>query len=159
MKKVLISMVTALMMLPMAMLAVAYADEPTPVSGTRVPLGPPRNVVREVVGGNTIVTREGTQTWTGDISGIAEYQVRQINHPNGEFTTRGTATCVCTVDGVTGILYVNTQGNSDPNEELFSGTWTIVGGEGDLAGLHGQGTVYQIPPSPSVYEGSVHFEP
>jgi hypothetical protein len=116
-------------------------------------------VVREEAGGHHLITREITQTWTGDISGIAELQRRQINHPNGEFTTHITATCVCTVDGVTGILYVNTQGNSDPNERIFSGTWTIVGGEGDLAGLRGQGTIYQIFPAPSVYEGSVHFEP
>ena len=152
----LLALVTALTILPMA---VAYADAPTPVSGTRVRVGPPRNVTTREAGGNTIVTREATQEWTGGISGTAEIQVTQTNHPNGEFTTRGTATCVCTVDGVTGILYMNTQGNSDPNEQLFSGTWTITGGEGDLAGLHGQGTLYQIPPAPTVYEGFVHFEP
>ena len=151
-----LALVTSLMVLPMA---VAFADAPTPVSGTRVGSGPPRNVVRQEVGGNTIIRSELTQIWTGGISGTAELQRRQINHPNGEFTTRITATCVCTVDGVTGILYVNTQGNSDPNEQLFSGTWTITGGEGDLAGLHGQGSVYQIFPAPSVYEGSLHFEP
>jgi hypothetical protein len=151
-----LALVTALMVLPMA---VAYADAPTPVSGTRVRVGPFRNVTTQEAGGNTIITRDGTQTWTGDISGIAEVQARSVNHPNGEFTTRATATCVCTVDGVSGILYVTTQGNSDPNEQLFSGTWTITGGEGDLAGLRGQGTVTQVPPAPNLYEGSVHFEP
>src|SRR5215203_50801 len=115
MKKLLISLVTALTLLPMA---VAYADAPTPVNGTRVRVGPPRNVVREVVGGNTIITSEVTLIWSGGISGTAEIQRRQVNHPNGEFTAHITSTCTCTVDGVTGILYVNTQGNSDPNEQL-----------------------------------------
>lgn len=152
----LLALVAVLTVLPMA---VAFADAPTPVSGTRERVGPVRNVVTREVGGNTIITSEITQIWTGDISGTAEVQRRTINHPNGEFTTHTFATCTCTVDGVTGILYVNTQGRSDPNEELGLGTWTIVGGEGDLAGLHGQGTLYQIPPAPNVYEGSVHFEP
>jgi hypothetical protein len=138
---------------------VAYADAPTPVSGTRAASGPPRNVVRQEAGGNTIVTSEITQIWTGGISGTAEVQRRQINHPNGEFTSENVATCLCTVDGITGILYVRSHGRSDPNESLGLGTWTITGGEGDLAGLHGQGTFYQEFPAPTVYEGSVHFQP
>jgi hypothetical protein len=159
MKKVVVALMAALMVLPIAVAPMAYADQPTSVSGTRAAVGPVRNRVVQEVGANTIVTSEITQVWTGDISGTAEVQRRQINHPNGEFTTHTFATCTCTVDGVTGILYVNTQGNSDPNERLFSGTWIIVGGEGDLEGLHGQGSIYQIFPAPSVYEGAMHFEP
>jgi hypothetical protein len=159
MKKQFVAIVIALMMLPMAVASMAYADEPTSVSGTRQGVGPVRNRVVQEAGGNTIITSEITQVWTGGISGIAEVQRRQINHPNGEFTTHTFSTCTCTVDGVTGILYLNTQGNSDPNEQLFSGTWVIVGGEGDLAGLQGQGTATQVFPAPVLYEGTVHFQP
>jgi hypothetical protein len=150
------ALVIAVTALPMA---VAHADAPTPVSGTRAGTGPPRNVVRTVVGGNTIVTRENTQVWTGGISGMAEVWVTQINHPNGEFTTRVISICACIVGGATGTLYMFTQGNSDPNEELFSGTWTITGAEGGLEGLHGQGTATHVPPGAGLYEGFVHFEP
>jgi hypothetical protein len=150
----LIALVTAL--LPQV---VAYAEAPTPVSGARVRVGPFRNVTTREAGGNTIITREATQTWTGDISGTAEVQQTLVQHPNGEFTSQSIATCTCTVDGVTGILYVRSQGHSDPNAQIFLGTWTIVGGEGDLAGLRGQGTVTQVPPAPNLYEGTVHFHP
>jgi hypothetical protein len=151
-----IALMTAMAMLPMA---VAYADEPTPVSGTRERVGPFTNVTIQEVGGNTIITRDATQVWSGGISGTAQVHVTQFNHPNGEFTLQSSATCTCTVDGVTGILYVNSQGHSDPNSRIFLGTWTIVGGEGDLAALRGQGTQSQVPPAPVLYEGSVHFEP
>jgi len=151
-----LALITALMVLPMA---VAFADQPTPVSGTRFRVGPFRNVTTQEAGGNTIITREATQTWTGDITGTAEVSQRLVQHPNGEFTSQSISTCICTVDGVTGILYVNTQGHSDPNAAIFLGRWTIVGGEGDLAGLHGQGTVTQVPPAPNLYEGEVHFQP
>jgi hypothetical protein len=156
MQKLLVSLVTALLLLP---LGAAHADQPTPVSGTNVRAGPPRNVTVQEAGGNTIVTSDITQAWSGGISGIAEAHRRQINHPNGEFTTHISTTCTCTVDGVTGTLYLRIQGHSDPNSSMFLGTWTIVGGEGDLADLHGQGTVSQVFPGPSLYEGSVHFEP
>src|SRR5215217_2195530 len=85
MKKLLVSLViTLLLLLP---LAAAYAEAPTPVSGTFARVGPVRNRVVVEVGGNTIVTSEITQAWSGDISGIGQAHRRQINHPNGEFTT------------------------------------------------------------------------
>jgi hypothetical protein len=110
-------------------------------------------------GGNTIVTRELTQAWSGGLSGTAEVAQTTVNHPNGEFTSQVTATCTCTVQGVSGILYLRSQGSSDPNAEIFHGRWTIVGGEGGLAGLHGQGTSSQVFPGPVLYEGEVHFAP
>jgi hypothetical protein len=156
---------TRRLMLPVMLIAlllplgVAYAAAPTPVSGSFARVGPVRNRVVVEVGGNTIVTSDLTQAWAGGISGTAEVHRRTVNHPNGEFTSHLRATCTCTVDGVSGIFYINIQGRSDPNEELGLATWTIIGGEGGLAGLHGQGTSSQVFPNPDLYEGAVHFQP
>src|SRR5215218_10529797 len=71
----LIALVTGLVLQP---LAVAYADAPTPVSGTRMRVGPYTNVTIREAGGNTIITRDFTQVWSGGLSGTAQVQQTQI---------------------------------------------------------------------------------
>jgi hypothetical protein len=40
------------------------------------------------------------------------------------------------------------------------GTWVIIGGTGELANLHGQGTTFDPPgPSLTTWTGQVHFDP
>jgi len=43
----------------------------------------------------------------------------------------------------------------------IEGKWVIVHGTGDLAGLHGQGTVWHTRTGPACfeYEGQIHFDP
>ena len=154
----LISLVTVLALLPTA---VALADEPTAVSFTALRVGPFRNAVREEVGGNLFITRDLTLAWAGDISGTGEAHQTAIFFRNGEYMTVIDVTCACTVEGVSGTFNVRIQGMSDLQDERWQGTWEILGSEGGLAGLQGQGTSYQVPPYPSplVFEGAVHFEP
>ncbi len=47
-----------------------------------------------------------------------------------------------------------------PSLSSSEGTWVILGGTGELANLHGQGTTFDPPgPSLTTWTGQVHFDP
>lgn len=63
--------------------------------------------------------------------------------------------------GRSGTLTIRIQATIRPVEGVV-GTWTILGGTGELADLHGQGSVTAGPALPVVivdYSGQVHFDP
>jgi hypothetical protein len=59
-----------------------------------------------------------------------------------------------TVMGKTGTLDFMLNGKS-----AEGGNWVIIGGTGDLANLHGQGTYSPAGGAVVNYEGQVHFDP
>ena len=121
------------------------------------------------------MTEEGT--WTGDIEGdsIDDPCRVIIFKAEGEFPFitdwkfrwyTGLATFEeCTVDGKTGGLVMRLVGKDDgPGTDWF-GTWVIIKGTGELAGIHGQGNFWgpgwlgTSDPGIIPYDGWVHFDP
>lgn len=90
-------------------------------------------------GPNTIVDLAVAGTIAGTLSGTVEDRFTVVIHPNGTFTAQGVTTCVCTVDGRSGVLELQL---TDTGEVIggvphFEGRWVIRGGTGDLADLRG----------------------
>ncbi len=94
---------------------------------------------------------------TGDIVGSATSEARWVNHNVGTpDLTRNVHTILtfspATVAGKTGTIYFMLNGATG------GGNWVILGGSGELAGLHGQGT-FTTNGLALNYEGEIHFDP
>jgi hypothetical protein len=134
------------------------ATPPESASGTIVITGQTVTSARQA-GPNTIITGATTFVLTGDVSGAAVYEFRQVTHADGSFTSSGIVTCACTIDGKTGteVLHVAGGGSLGP-PVLFSGQATVIDATGGLEGLHGVFTFDQVGFT-ATYEGQVHFDP
>jgi hypothetical protein len=156
--------------LPMSMV---YAkndknDKFTPVSGVLYLLYDGTNELKYPDNNIIYSSPDCTALWTGDIG--------------GEFTVTPQATCDFTfifikpvVDGVSIVDYQRNlvQDVHTLTDPIIDGTqyygeltiggsndyWRIVGGTGDLANVHGQGTKWGIDPVTIEYEGWIHFDP
>ena len=121
--------------------------------------------VDEVVEGpgqTTFIYGEDIGTWSGTFVGTSTEEFVVVNHAKAGFNFySGVIEFTGSVDGHVGTLTIKTNGKQDPGTVepgpgLWSGHWVIVGGTGDLANLHGQGTL--TGPSLSLdYEGRYHF--
>jgi hypothetical protein len=70
------------------------------------------------------------------------------------------ATVLGKTGGMTMRLQAKGYGNSATLAWDLEGTWVIIGGTGDLSGLHGQGTWWHTSGIPGLrYEGQVHIDP
>jgi hypothetical protein len=142
-------------------LSVANATASIPVSGsifitaatvTPNPAGESDNAVLHLI---------STGTYTGSITGSYTGDGRWVGHnvgtPDLWRNTHNVATfSSATVMGKTGTLSIMLIGKTD------GGTWVIIGGTGDLAGLHGQGTYSSTGAlfgKVADYEGEIHFDP
>ena len=163
-------LVIAVALMAVAMLAVpmsaVYATKPMPVSGTFMVFPDGDLIIRQAGNShNTIWILSGTTVmWTGDIEGIASYESRWVAHSHDDpekfgINTRTLYTIEATVDEKCGTLYIEAiaLGPSGPHK------WVIIGGTGELANLHGQGTFRDDTTTPYpfdyLYSGQVHFDP
>ena len=99
----------------------------------------------------------------GDIVGTdGTFDRRLVFHdylsglPNSWITQHGIITIDATFDDMEGTLYIRTSANSKVSPD---GEWRIIGGTGELANLHGQGTFDHVNPFIFNYEGQVQFDP
>ncbi len=115
---------------------------------------------------NRMVHISSTGMYTGNIAGIYTGEALWIVHNvSGSFmsgagvsrNTHNVATfSSATVMGKTGTLVIMLVGN--PAGE----SWVVIGGTGELEGLHGQGTLAMtgaMMGKVANYEGTIHFDP
>ena len=101
-------------------------------------------------------------TWTGTFDGESTEDFVVVCHPKAGFSFyKGTIEFTGTVDGQEGTLTIKTNGKQesdtcDPSPAIWHGRWVIIGGTGDLADLHGNGT-FTGPSLDLDYEGQIHF--
>ena len=114
------------------------------------------------VGSNVIYFVEIGANWTGDLVGRDIGLGVEIDRANGLYVLNSitTWTGVLTIDGVpySGTMQITTASRGlygpDPGPPLwFTGTMTLVGLSGDLAGVHGKLTFGPGPPYPVAYSG------
>jgi hypothetical protein len=89
-------------------------------------------------GPNTVTTVRLHVTFTGTFAGDTVVEERDVTHPNGFTTFRGTVTCACTIGGRSGTAVTYYEGKNQNG--TLSGNYTIKGGSGDLETVKGGGT-------------------
>ena len=161
MKKVLLTLLTVCMVLPMASLPV-YATPPTEVSGifdVDVTVTGIRNA-----GPTLFIYGTDEEWWQGGLDGyVAETEWVVRAYASGRATFRSRYVFEGTVLGSeTGTMEMQLLGQQSAPGEWWYGTWEILGGTGGLANVHGQGVWW----GPGMgndpdhwYEGQVHFDP
>lgn len=105
-------------------------------------------------GADTVITRSLKVNFKGDFAGKASAVEQVTLHPDGTGEVTGQIDFVgCVTDrcGTAEILFEGTL----PNPEVADGTFTVVGGTGDLAGIRGRGEFLQAPDG--TYTGTVRF--
>ncbi|SEI96924.1 hypothetical protein [Demequina mangrovi] len=104
--------------------------------------------------------------FTGTFDGESDDEFVVICHEmrTGMFNNwvRGTIDFTGSVEGRDGTMTMKFVGKQtsttcDPSDAIWNGTWTVVGDEGDLADLHGQGT-WTGPSFDLDYAGRIHFD-
>lgn len=116
-------------------------------------------------GPNTVIEQTGEGILSGTLAGTFEDDVKVVIHPNGNFTTNFTITCVCTVDGKQGVVRMRATDTGrlvSPDLATFSGHVAIIGASGALTGLSGvldiEGTVdVQTGLATYDYDGTIRF--
>jgi hypothetical protein len=165
MKKTLMLLLLACMMMPMAV----YAGPPVDVAGdfTYAPTGCDEERWANDI--QFVSSCHDTGDWpSGDFVGISEevYSVAFHGAAEGGFMNgydyafyKGNVTFTGTVDGKTGTLELLFIGTSPGALDDWSGTWRILSGTGELANLHGKGVFWATGLGAVHYEGQVHFDP
>ena len=114
-------------------------------------------------GPNTFLSGStATDVWSGDVSGTATQEFVVVNHSVAGFNFyTGRVEFTGTVLGREGTMVMKVNGKQAsesalPSDAMWAGHWVIIGGTGDLAKLHGQGTL-SGPSLTLTFEGDVHF--
>jgi len=158
---------TVALLLTMSM-PVAHATPPTTISGQILITGATVYEVRLAgESDNRFVNLSLRGRFTGGISGSYTSESKWIRHDVGTPDVWTIAHGLdimptATVMGKTGGLVILIQGSSPGGGrpvEVAGYTWRIVGGTGDLEGLHGHGTAILVSEAVVSYEGEVHFDP
>lgn len=127
----------------LALAVPAFASPPTEASGygwlTGVATGP---------GGELIVIAQ----WDGTFQGELRHAISDRRAVRGE-----SVGSVAGREGSLDILIPRAWG--DPAIPGYHGKWVILGGEGELQNLRGQGTFFFDSPGAGPYEGQIHFDP
>jgi hypothetical protein len=158
MKKVLLALLLVCMVLPIAV----RADSPVDVEGDFVYVPVP--VKTWWVGDTEYIYATDTATWTGDFEGTsAEKYMAVLEGSQGNFVYEkghyvGRVTFTGTVVGREGTLQILFRGTSPGNIADWTGTWRIIRGTGELAGVHGQGVFWSNAMADIHYEGHVYFD-
>lgn len=165
MKKALMLLLLACMMMPMAV----YAGPPVDVAGdfTYSPTG-----CDEERWANDIQfvssCRDRGDWYNGDFEGDSKelYSVAFHGTAEGGFMEgyeyafyRGNVTFTGTVHGKSGTLEILFIGTSPGELDDWNGTWRILSGTGELANLHGKGVFWANGLMDVHYEGQIHFDP
>ena len=183
MKKVLVLLLLVCLVLPV----VAYAGSPHEEVTAYFWYIPAGDCEAKIAGNNFIgrnCTDEGTYGELmsgekhGDFLGTSNEVYELVLHgidplaspPFFDFAKKGWYKGIVTFDGTifpetdkekSGIMYIKYIGTSLPGEFVWSGTWRILGGEGELEGIHGGGTWQgsTIAGYAVELEGKIHFSP
>ncbi len=157
-KKLSALLVCLVALLPVLMIPAVQATPPEPASGSWTYIVDLIEITK-VAGGNTFKYGEETGTWTGTFVGTSFDFFELVVHPSGYVTCQGQISFTGTVNGdKTGTMVILFVGKKNLDIGLWSGKWVILGGTGDLAYLHGQGT-WEGPSFNLDYSGQIHFEP
>ena len=165
MKKVLVVLLLVLLVLPVAV----YAGPPSDVEGDFVYVAEP--VSLRQAGNNLFLEAIGTAEWTGAFVGTFtddEYVV-VMHGATGDFGTADfafekgsywdTITFTGEVQGRAGTIDILFVGKSPGDLAVWTGTWRIISGTGELTNLHGTGVFWNNAPMDIHYEGQIHFDP
>lgn len=105
-------------------------------------------------GAETVITRSLKVNFHGTFKGKATAVERVTLHPDGTGEVTGRIDfegCVTHRCGTAEILFEGTL----PNPEVANGTFTVVSGTGELAGIRGKGEFFNAPDG--TYTGTVRF--
>lgn len=165
MKKLLVTLLLVCMVLPMASLSV-YAGPAVDVQGdfTYTPTGCEEE---RWAGDNQFLLgcADVGDWYQGDFAGVSEEEYRVVLHGSqGNFVYeygfyKGTVTFAGTVAEKTGTLKLKFVGTSPGDIAVWSGTWRIISGTGELANLRGNGVFWSNGLMDVHYEGQIHFDP
>jgi hypothetical protein len=157
-------------------ISVAFAENDKnskfiPVSGEAVYVlsgpGSGTKIVQSFVGRNFIWAKTGSDaTWTGTIEAddaTCDHRTIFFGYDLPSYSYEGLVAHLTwtlinpTIAGepYEGELVISGMGNS----QGAHGNWRIIGGTGELANIHGEGTWEGTDPGGVAYEGYVHFEP
>ena len=156
MKKVLLTLLTVCMVLPMASLPVS-AEVPTEVSGD-FDYVPVCDFPGETHGGNWFLHCTDTETWAGDLVGTATTEYWVIFHRSGvvTFSSKGVFDGLVKGKGP-GIAEFQLTGILQAGATEWQGTWRMGQGTDLLVNVHAGGRWHGI--GPFAYDGLVHFDP
>jgi hypothetical protein len=154
--------VVAMLALPMSAVYAKPVDKFVEVKGAFYPGGPFESFeIREAgKSDNQIWEFVMPQVWVGGILGTGLLEARYVVHnfDDAEFWVNvlGLITLTGTVADVPGTVTIKFSSVSSRG-----GHWRIISGTGELANVHGQGTVWVIDSENLVigYEGVIHFHP
>lgn len=153
--------VFAVLTLPVPNVCAKKPDKFVDVEGTFFPTGAPSMEV--MVAGNSdnqIVYVLMPQMWTGDISGTGIVEPRWVMHnfddaENTWVNVMAVITLTGEVACATGTVTIKFSSVSSRG-----GHWRIIDGTGELANVHGQGTLFATAEAMVFgYEGVIHFNP
>lgn len=167
MKKLLVSIFTALLLLFVLAGKGFAASPPTSASGTLTTTSASFDSIR-VEGGNTIIELSSTVVYTGTFTGTSTVHGTLIFHSGGtgqqfppwRANFHDVEVFTGTVNGVEGTVTFNLNGSNDPTG-AFKAAQTIVSATDDLAGLRGvlsqEGTIGPSGPV-GTYSGQIQFD-
>jgi hypothetical protein len=115
--------------------------------------------------GNLFAETFEEATYTGGLAGASTNDCKVVIHSSGAWFYKAISSFQGIVDGRDGTLQISMIGSRLSADAEWQGSWVILGGDGKLATLRGQGT-WAGPGAPDVwvwgdvyYEGQIHFEP
>jgi hypothetical protein len=167
MKKLLVSIFTALLLLIVLAGKGSAASPLTSASGTLTTTSASFDSVR-VEEGNTIIELSSAVVYTGTFDGTSTVHGTLIFHSGGtdvqfppwRANFHDVEVFTGTVNGVPGTVTFNLNGSNDPTG-AFKATQTVISATGDLAGLRGvlgqEGTIGPGGPV-GTYTGQIHFD-
>ncbi len=126
-----LAIVGALLTLPNAQ------AQPIPVTGSSTDCEHIISV--RTAGRNTIITSSITTCFHGTLEGTWVGTERDVIHPNGTLTGQASGVFSGTVNGRSGTCVFSLEVSITRNGDVTH--WVVDQGTGDLAGLHGQGTI------------------
>jgi eukaryotic-like serine/threonine-protein kinase len=130
------------------------ASQPFPANGTATTVSSTTTAVRQD-GSNKISSITSQSVSYGGIMGSYTSKETSILHPDKTTTFSGSSTCTCTVAGKSGTLMWSFTGTGTADGS-FQGQFFDIHGTGDLAKLHGQGTL-QGQGDHLTYSSELHF--
>jgi hypothetical protein len=157
----------AAVLLAVPYIGIVHAKPSTVVSGAIMVTGfVPLETLPKGQSGNVVMKVMLTAEFTGDIAGTTTYEAFwMIRYDDGGLVTGANIHEIMTFETATvldksGSLTIEANlGSNRPSDAVWH--WTILGGTGELANLHGHGTWAPENPGDVVefYEGQVHFNP
>jgi hypothetical protein len=133
----------------------AAASPPQPANGVLIVTSAVVTSQR-AADGNLITDFVITRVLFGTIQGTMTSESTTIVHTDGSVNYKQFDTCVCVVDGRTGISHFRSEGNGPSMPGSSGHAETIQDGEGGLGGFHASLDLVSFPVT--LYSGTYHFD-